>query len=241
MGTNLDTDRLTLNVDLDGAETLEQEDLMGLPPGTHGFDTALEEAFLEAQPRPGAPTFGSRGSVGRAVHQANALHQAPVYVPGSSIKKVSYTHDAMIDAMIQDPAIKEGALAALFGYTPGWVSQVISSDAFKARLEQRKEELVDPRIRMTLNEKFQAAVNTSLDKLQEKLAAPQVSDELLLQSIALGAKALGLGGNRAPVLVQPASDRLERLAERLLVLSPQQPQGEILDVQAKQVRTGTQG
>jgi len=241
MDTPLDGRDLTLSDDLDAESSSAQAGEGDLPAGTHGFDEVLEKAYLEAQPRPGAPTFGSRGAAGRAAHVANALHEAPKYTPGRAIGKVSYTHDAMIDAMIQDPAVKEGTLAAMFGYTPGWVSQVISSDAFKARLEQRKEELTDPRIRMTLNEKFQAAVNTSLDKLQEKLAAPQVSDELLLQSIALGAKALGLGGNRAPILVQPSEGRLERLAERLLVLSPQQPQGDILDVQAKQVRTGTQG
>jgi len=228
-----------MDTNLDDAREETQED--SLPPGTHGFDGVLEGAFLEAQARPGNPTFGSRGAAGRAVHLANALYQAPAYAPGSSIKKVSYTHDAMIDAMIQDPAVSEGKLAALFGYTPGWISQIISSDAFKARLEARREELVDPRIRMTLNEKFTAAVNTSLDKLQEKLAAPNVSDDLLLASISLGAKALGLGGNKPVTIAQPAEGRLERLADRLVELMPQRNQGNIIDVPTKEIRTGTEG
>ena len=37
------------------------------------------------------------------------------------IKKLSYTHDAMIDHLVANPAISQGQLAGLFGFTQGWV------------------------------------------------------------------------------------------------------------------------
>lgn len=223
------------NLDARDVHSNSQEGASGLAAD------ALEEIFSQTQARPGAPTFGSRGAAGRAVHQANAAHNPVKYEPGKAIDKISYTHDAMIDAIIEQPRISEASLAAVFGYTPGWISQIISSDAFKARLEQRKDELVDPRLRMTLNEKFQALVNKSLDVLSEKLAMPSVDPELALQAAALGAKALGLGGNRAPVILQPSSDRLTLLAQRLEGLMPAAPYGEVLDVQAKQIRASAEG
>ena len=72
------------------------------------------------------------------------------------VARVSYTHDAMIDAIIHNPTISQNQLAAHFGYTPGWVSQIIASDAFQARLAERTGELVDPTIRASVEDRFKA-------------------------------------------------------------------------------------
>jgi hypothetical protein len=130
--------------------------------------------------------------------------------------KVSYTHDAMIDLMIANPMITQNAIAAHFGYTPSWVSIVMSSDAYRARLEARREELVDPTIRVTIEERFRALAVKSLEVLQKKLEQPTVSDSLAIQAAALASKSLGLGQGATPVPVQP--DRIERLGGRLLAL-----------------------
>lgn len=162
--------------------------------------------------------------------------------PGGSperpqIAKIRYTHDAMIDLLISDPWISQGEIAERFGYTQSWVSIVFSSDAFKNRLEERRSELVDPAIRASLKERFEALVSRSLVVLQEKLAKPaeEVSDSLALKTLELGAKALNFGGQSAPVVqVQPGA-RLEALAERLLSLNVQRQyvtkevQGEVID------------
>lgn len=132
------------------------------------------------------------------------------------LAKVRYTHDAMIDLIIQNPWISQNEIAATFGYTPGWISNVFASDAFQARLALRRDEIVDPAIKATVEERFRALVLRSLEVLQEKLNKPQVSDQVALRAAELGAKALGIGGNAAPPA--PPSDRLEKLAERLLVL-----------------------
>ena len=135
-----------------------------------------------------------------------------------SIQKVRYSHDAMIDLIVMNPAISQGELAEVFGYTQGWVSIVINSDAFQARLEQRKAELIDPTIRVTLKERFTAVVARSLEVLQEKLAQDpsKVPDNLALRAAEMGAKALGQGGHAPP---PPAPlDHLNTLAGRLLAL-----------------------
>lgn len=150
---------------------------------------------------------------------------------GTAIKKVSYTHDAMIELLILEGSkpggISQKDIAAHFGYTEGWVSQVFSSDAFQSRLAVRKEEIIDPALKASLTEKFAALARRSLEVLMNKLNQTSCSDNVALRAAELGAKALGLGGH-APVPPTPQTDRLERLAARLLSLNaPQQPEKEI--------------
>lgn len=145
--------------------------------------------------------------------------------------KVRYTHAAMVDAIIQDPAISQNQLADIFGYTAGWVSQVIASDAFQAHLAQRKDELIDPTLRLTIEERFKALVQRSLEVLQEKLAKPthMIPDQLALQAASLGARSLGLGraDNNAPP--PQGGDRLQILASRMIILQREVKNGQVIE------------
>jgi hypothetical protein len=78
-------------------------------------------------------------------------------VAATGIAKVGYTHDAMVDQLIATPHISQGELASIFGYSQTWVSQVINSDAFQARLAHRKEQLADPLIIRSIEERPSAA------------------------------------------------------------------------------------
>jgi hypothetical protein len=128
----------------------------------------------------------------------------------------------MIDAIISNPCISQNQLAAHFGYTPGWVSQIIASDAFQSRLADRTGELVDPTIRATVEDRFKALVLRSLDILREKLDRPTTSipDNLAIRSLELGTRALGYGArDLAPA--GPAVNmhvHLEALGEGLTTL-----------------------
>lgn len=135
----------------------------------------------------------------------------------NAIQKLSYTHQALIDLIVANPYMSQNELAARFGYTPGWLSRIIASDAFQQQLMARRDEIIDPSIKATVEERFRALVVLSLERLHEKLSAPQVSDNVALRAAELGAKALGIGGH-APPPPPPATDRLAALAERLLVL-----------------------
>lgn len=134
-----------------------------------------------------------------------------------SVGKLSYSHEALIDLIVANPWMDQNALAAKFGYTPGWISRIIGSDAFQAKLASRREEIVDPAIKATIEERFRALVVLSLERLHEELAKPAVNPQVALKAAELGAKALGLGGH-APQQSAPPEDRLARLAERLLIL-----------------------
>lgn len=139
---------------------------------------------------------------------------------GDVVEKLRYSHEAMIDLIITDPWISQGKIAKTFGYTESWVCLVMQSDAFQSKLAERKNDLVDPIIRATIEERFRAMLTKSLEILQEKLSRPtdKISDSTVLKAIELGAKAMGIGGNAPPP--PPAVDRLEKLAERLLILQP---------------------
>lgn len=148
------------------------------------------------------------------------LKNAPAPPAGKpAIQKVRYTHEAMIDLIVGNPWISQNDLAAHFGYTPGWISTVIASDAFQEQLAKRREEVVDPGLKATIEERFRALVIRSLEVLQQKLNQPQVNDQVALRAAELGAKALGIGGNAPPrAPTDSEGDRLERLAERLVKL-----------------------
>lgn len=139
-----------------------------------------------------------------------------------NLKKVSYTHDAMIDLIIENPAIMQGDLAKAFGYTQAWVSNIIASDAFQARLAERRDELTDPSIRATIEERFKALVLRSFEIVQEKLARPAhlIPDNFALRTMELSTKALGYGASKEIVQAPQASatDHLAHLANRLIDL-----------------------
>ena len=110
----------------------------------------------------------------------------------AEIQKVRYTHDAMIDVIIADPAISQGQIAHVFGFTEGWVSQVITSDAFQARLADRKGELIDPAIVRSIEERLKGLAVQSTQVLADSLSAKK-DPELAAKVLGIVTKALGYG------------------------------------------------
>ena len=133
------------------------------------------------------------------------------------LDKVRYTHIDMIDFIIANPGTGLRNIGARYGFSIGWISNVMASDAWKAAMAARRTELVDPVLTATITERFEGMTQLSLQRLQEKLEAPQVSDQVVLKAVELGAKALGVGGNAAPP-PPPAGDHLAQLANRLIEL-----------------------
>jgi hypothetical protein len=113
-------------------------------------------------------------------------------VERGGIKKVSYTHEALADLILANPAISQNDLAAHFGYTPGWISQVIASDAFQAFISERKDKIVDPLLRGAVEESMKGLVLQSMQRLREKLEA-NPSDQLVLEVFKNSTRALGYG------------------------------------------------
>lgn len=112
-----------------------------------------------------------------------------------AIAKIGYSHEAMIDLIIAHPGISQNELARHFGYTPSWISQVISSDTFQSALAKRREQLVDPLIAAEVELQFKSLVSRSLDILHQKLNKPanEIPDNLALRALEIGSRAAGYG------------------------------------------------
>lgn len=159
--------------------------------------------------------------------------------PGHSIAKISYTHDAMIDLIIGNPWISQTELAAHFGYTQGWISQVLASDAFQHRMADRKEKVLDPAIKASFEERLRGLAIQSHKILMEKLDKPAhlVPDALALKGLEMASKALGYGASVhvVPVVPQPPHERLGALKGRLVGLVREVREGEVYDAEVVQV------
>jgi transcriptional regulator with XRE-family HTH domain len=106
---------------------------------------------------------------------------------------VNYSHDAMIDAIIQEPGITQNDLAKMFGYSVSWISQIVNSDAFQAKLASRASEIRDPLIVASMEEQFKGILARGLELTRTKLEAENVSENFLLRSMDLSTRALGYG------------------------------------------------
>lgn len=134
----------------------------------------------------------------------NELRSAPLLGTASAanaIARVRYTHDDMINQLITNPTISQNELAQRYGYTVPWVSRLVNSDAFQLRLAQRKDDLVDPTIILSLDERFNALAVTSTEILHEKLVTSR-SPDLALKTLELSANALGYGARKQNINVQ---------------------------------------
>ncbi len=122
------------------------------------------------------------------------------------LQKVRYVHEAMIDTILAQPSILQKELAAKFGYSAIAIGYIVRSDAFKERLAQRKEELVDPLItcavedQFSIDEKLEGLAHASLDRLIERIEnkLPMTNGDLI------SAAKLGVGEKKAvnPYLTQ---------------------------------------
>lgn len=178
-----------------------------------------------------------QGSRETAQQNAASFERAATGGTMGNLQKVRYTHKAMIDLIIAHPELSQNQIAAQFGYTSSWLSNIMASDAFQEALAARREEVVDPILRATLQERTKALYLQSLAVLQAKLDSPTVSDKVALAAAELGAKAMGLGGHAAQAPVQPAGQRLAILAENLVFLQGKISKGETYEGQSSEVQS----
>lgn len=116
---------------------------------------------------------------------------------GNRLQKVSYSHEAMIDILIHEPTITQNELAKRFGYSVSWVSIVMGSDAFQAALAKRRDDLLNPEIIASLEERFRGLASQSLQVIAEKLEKTSNPD-LALKALEISSKALGFGARSTP-------------------------------------------
>lgn len=108
-----------------------------------------------------------------------------------AVVRLMYTHEAMIDLIIQEPTVRVGELAVLFEHSTSWISRIIASDSFQARLAERKAQLTDPLVAQSLNERLRGVAIHAVDIISEKLEAEE-SASYALDALGLATTAMGL-------------------------------------------------
>lgn len=108
----------------------------------------------------------------------------------NTLKKLTYTHEAMIDLILQEPTVTYKELAELFGFSEGWISRVVASDSFKARLAERKAALIDPVIARSLNERLRGVTARAVEIVAEKLDKEEVSAAYALDALGIATSAM---------------------------------------------------
>lgn len=108
------------------------------------------------------------------------------------LKRVHYSHDAMIDAILANPTVKQAELAKMFGHGENWISRIMGSDAFQAALAKRRADINDPFIVASVEERLRGLAIQSLDILADKLEKGRNVD-VALKSADIALKAMGFG------------------------------------------------
>lgn len=117
--------------------------------------------------------------------------------PQQQLRRLNYSHEAMIDLILQDPTVTTAELAEVFGYSRGWVSRILASDSFQARLAQRKSALVDPILARGLNERLRSVAMRSMDVIEERLATGEAPAAYAMDALELATAGLGVVGTAA--------------------------------------------
>ncbi len=133
----------------------------------------------------------------------------------------SYKHDAIIDAMITNPFISQQELAALFGYSRSWISQLQASDAFQERCAERAAELHDPAVLASMKEQNSGLHLRSMDVLREKFEQPaeKIPFNQAVRLYEVSGRNLGYGARvEQPPAQADMEKHLETLADNLVKL-----------------------
>lgn len=151
-----------------------------------------------------------------------AVQEPPATAPTKqAIKRLNYSHDGMIDLIIANPGISQNEIAARIGYSAAWVSTVMATDAFQAKVAARRDEIIDPALKASVKEQFEGILRRSMSILAEKLEGTKdsIPDNLVLRSVELSSRALGYGARTETIAVQVNVDNhLEDLGERMVSL-----------------------
>lgn len=105
------------------------------------------------------------------------------------IKKVGYTHEALILWLIENPHKMQRDAALYFDVTEGWLSKVMHSDAFMLLYRKRQDEVASI-VMNSIPAKLNAATGIALDKLTDKLEKSE-NNEFILDSAEALLKASG--------------------------------------------------
>lgn len=145
----------------------------------------------------------------------------PAVVPPArpGIAKLRYSHEAMIEMIVADPAIHQNELCRRFGMTPSWISTVINSDAFQVKLHERMGE-VWGEMAVSMSDQFKGLMARSMEILRAKLDSHHtvVPDQLALRTLELTSRAAGYGARDTTTVNVNVTQQIEDAGDQLVHL-----------------------
>ena len=115
--------------------------------------------------------------------------------PRFQLKNLSHKHMAILEHMCANPAAKLREVAFVFDVSQAWLSSIIHTDMFQAKLADRTDECFSA-IAIPLRQKLMGLAHNSVDKLNEKLETIEGPREI--QDIAeMALEAVGYGPEKA--------------------------------------------
>ena len=114
----------------------------------------------------------------------------------AEIMKLKNIHEHMINYLIMNPTARLKDLASEFNYSVAWVCQITRSDIFRARWEEKAEEISHP-VMSEIIERMHAQALHVVDRIDELIPHAQNIEEL--EKIAKNRfEALGFIAKRGP-------------------------------------------
>lgn len=87
-------------------------------------------------------------------------------------------YDAVVDWLVLNPEKSIRECADHFGMTPNWVSNLIRSDMFQAKLTARREQITS-RVTAAIPEKLRTVADLALDKLADQISKSEDPEFIL--------------------------------------------------------------
>lgn len=87
---------------------------------------------------------------------------------GNRIKELSITHESLMDWLILNPEKSLRDCATVFGYTQAWISSIVNSGAFQARLAEKQKEITSA-VALDLPRRLQTVAHIAIDNLTREL------------------------------------------------------------------------
>lgn len=115
------------------------------------------------------------------------------------LKKMGITHEAVMDWLLLNPEKTQGQCAEYFGITEQWLSVVVNSDCFQARLRERRM-LMDHRVTDITEGRLKGVIQKGLERL-EQMVETVPDPRFVLDTTDKMLARLGYGPKSGPAVV----------------------------------------
>lgn len=135
----------------------------------------------------------------------------------AEIKHLSHTHEAIMEHMVANPEESLESVAKRFGYTQGWLSQLIHSSLFQAQLHYRQD-VSFSEAALSVKDRISHMAHQSLKRLNERIEFGSLNNGELIDTAELALKSLGFGApKQQPVFQQNNQINVNQPVDRTIL------------------------